>query len=370
MKKILFIHSSLGGGGAERVLIDILKNIDTDSFQVDLLLIYGTGVYMKDIPANINYIGCLYEKKRPFGKWFVARLHLGHLFECREIRRVMKGRYYDTIVSFMENGPLKYHGFITDKAQNNVSWVHTDLLNNHYSRCSFLSDNHEKKIYQKMNTIVFVSDTALNNFQKLFNLRNVNMKVIHNPIDAVRIQNRSLEESVPKIKFTLCAVGRICPQKRYDRLLHAVKILYDKGCDITVNILGTGYMEAEIKKMCSSLNLDTIVNFLGFKENPYPYIKNSDVFCLSSDTEGYPTVVCEAIVLGVPVVATDIVGSRDIIGQNEYGLLTGLTPESFADAIYSLYNDESLLNYYKRKASEKAKEFGISRAIKEINTVI
>lgn len=370
MKKILFIHSSLGGGGAERVLIDILENIDTDSFQVDLLLIYGTGVYMKDIPANINYIGCLYEKKRPFWKWFVARLHLGHLFECREIRRVMKGRYYDTIVSFMENGPLKYHGFITDKAQNNVSWVHTDLLNNHYSRCSFLSDNHEKKTYQKMNTIVFVSDTALKNFQKLFNLRNVNMKVIHNPIDAVRIQTRSLEESVPKIKFALCAVGRICPQKRYDRLLYAVKILYDKGCDITVNILGTGYMEAEIKKMCSSLNLDTIVNFLGFKENPYPYIKNSDVFCLSSDTEGYPTVVCEAIVLGVPVVATDIVGSRDIIGQNEYGLLTELTPESFADAIYSLYNDESLLGYYKRKASEKAKNFGISRAIKEINTVI
>lgn len=93
-------------------------------------------------------------------------------------------------------------------------------------------------------------------------------------------------------------------------------------------------------------------------------------FCLSSDTEGYPTVVCEAMVLGVPVVATDIVGSRDIIGQNEYGILTELTPESFADAIYSLYKDESLLNHYKRKASEKARDFGISRAMKEINYIL
>lgn len=370
MKKILFIHSSLGGGGAERVLIDILKNIDTKIYQVDLLLIYGVGVYMKDIPNNIKFIGSLYKKKRSFGKWFIARLHLGHLFEQYEIKDKLEGKHYDTIVSFAENGPLKYHSFVTDKALKNVSWVHTDILNNHYSKYSFLSNIHEKKAYQKMNTIVFVSGTALDNFKKLFDIKDVCLKVIQNPIDTLRIQVNSTESIAPKKCFTLCAVGRICSQKRYDRFLRAISILNDKGCQLSVNILGVGPLEDDIKQMCSSLGLDKIVNFWGFIRNPYPYIKQADVFCLSSDAEGLPTVICEAMILGTPVVATNIVGSHDLVGKNEYGILTDLTPDSFANAIYSLYTDADLLNYYKSKSLERAMSFEIGEAMKNIYSIL
>ena len=369
MERILFIHSSLGGGGAERVLVDILKNIDTKQYQVDLLLIYGTGVYMKDIPNSINYIGSIYKEKRPFWKWFVARLHLGHLFEKSEISKKLDN-HYDTIVSFIENGPFKYHSLITDKADRNISWVHTDLLNNHYSRCSFMSDRQEKKAYQKMDTIVFVSETAKDNFQRLFDINNVKLEVIHNPIDVLRIREKAEAFALPKDKFTLCMVGRICPQKRYDRLIEAVKILYDKGCEFCVNILGTGQLENEIRQLVKDLGINDIVNFYGFQSNPYPYIKQADVFCLSSDTEGFPTVICEAMTLGTAVVATNIVGSRDLIGENEYGLLANTNPHSFADALYSLYKDPTLLAHYEKKSLERAKTLGISEAMNKIYSIL
>lgn len=369
MKKILFIHSSLGGGGAERVLIDLLRNIDTTKFVVDFLLIFEKGIYLSQIPANINYIGSIYKQDRPFLKWFIARLHLGHLFENKEIRNIIKG-HYDTIVSFMENIPLKYHSQITDLADNNVTWVHTDLLNNHYSRCSFMGLSHERKAYQSMDKIVFVSDTAKNNFKRLFGVSVDKLTVIHNPIDVDRILKMSNEPIAAKEKFTLCMVGRICPQKRYDRFIEAIRLLKNQGCDMLVDILGTGQDEDKIMQMSRDYGLSDMINFRGFCSNPYPYIKRADVLCLSSDSEGYPTVVCEAMVLGKPIVATNIVGSKDLLEHNKYGILTNLNPKSFAQGIYELYSSKDKLKHYQIMALEKAKSFGVENVMKSINEVL
>lgn len=369
MKKLLFIHGSLGGGGAERVLIDLLKNFDASKFSVDLLLIYERGVYLNEIPSHVNYIGSIYKEDRPFWKWFVARLHLGHLFEKHEIRQMIKV-HYDTIVSFMENGPIKYHSFIIDKADNNVTWVHTDLLNNHYSRCSFMGLAHERRVYQLMDNIVFVSDTAKENFTKMFKIESVKLSVIHNPIDVKRIRDMAEEPIGPKQDFSICMVGRICPQKRYDRLVEAVRILIEKGCLFHVHVLGTGQDEESIKDLVRRYCLDSVFTFHGFCNNPYPFIKQADIFCLSSDIEGFPTVICEAMSLGTPVVATNIVGSRDLLGDNEYGILTDLSSESFANAIYQLYSSVELRKHYKMQSLERSKILGIDAAMNNIYKII
>lgn len=369
MKSILIIHGNLGGGGAERVLIDILSNIDVSRYSVDLLLIQNRGIYLKNLPSNINYLGSVYKNERPFWKWFIARLHCGIIFERFEIRKIIR-KHYDTIISFMENGPLKYHSLITDKADKNITWVHTDLLNNHYSKYSFLGNSDECSAYNKMSKIVFVSETARFNFKKLFNVDDHKLVVIHNPIDVDRIESMSNDFDVPKKKFTLCIVGRFCPQKRYDRFLKAVKILVNKGCDLSVNILGTGELETEIKKMVVSLQLEHIINFLGFQSNPYPYIKSADILCLSSDAEGYPTVICESMVLGTAVVSTNIVGSRELLDNNTYGLLSDLSAESLAENIHSLYSNPNLLNSYKSSALKRSSSFSIKKTLDEIYMVI
>lgn len=369
MKSILIIHGNLGGGGAERVLIDILNSFDTSRYNVDFLLILNKGIYIKDIPSKINFLGSIYHSERPFWKWFIARLHCGIIFERGEIRKKVTKRY-DTIISFMENGPFKYHSLITDKAEKNITWVHTDLLNNHYSKYSFLGNHDEARAYNKMDKIVFVSENARTNFRKLFHINEEKLKVIHNPIDVRRILSMCNEFEVHKDKFTISMVGRFCPQKRYDRFIHAVNILINKGCDLTVNILGAGELESEMRDLVKSLKISQYVNFLGFQSNPYPYIKKSDVLCLSSDAEGYPTVICESMVLGTAVVATDIVGSRELLDKNKYGLLSELSSESLAENLFKFYSNSDLLNTYKRLALHRSESFSISKTMNEIYSVI
>lgn len=368
-KKVLFIHASLGGGGAERILIDTLRNIDYSMYDVDLALVCGCGVYMKDIPEEVHYLGSIYCNRRGILKRIIARLHLSYLFEPREINRLVKGNY-DTIVSFLEGFPTRYHSYILKQASNNVAWVHCDLFANHWSRWRYLNDAEEAAVYSQMDSVVFVSQNGLDAFRRLFHYEKDNLRVIHNPIDKDRIVRLAAEGNVVKEVFTYVAVGRLSISKRYDRMIKAVRILKDRGCHFRLNILGAGDLDEELKRLTRELEVDDCVCFYGYVENPYPFIKASDVLVLSSDSEGYSTVVCEAMTLGVPVVGTNVTGINDIVGNNEYGFVTDLTPESFADAMYLLYSDHQKRLIYAEKAQERAESFSVENAMKKIYSVI
>ena len=366
-KKILFIMNSMDGGGAERILIDVLRNFDYDRYEVDLVLIYGVGVYMEDIPSQVNYLGAIYtEGSYIYGNEPIIWSEWPN--ESRAIKQLVKG-YYDTIVSFIEGYAARFHKYLLDQSSNNVSWVHIDLYVNHWSRECYKSDKEESEVYTLMDKVVFVSQSALEAF-RLFYYSKDNLIVINNPIDKKRITSLSTEQKMSKEDFSFVAVGRLCQQKRYDRMLKAAKIIYDRGCNFSLNILGVGELENEIKDLACELEIDDRIHLLGFKRNPYPYIKNADVFLLSSDAEGFPTVICEAMTLGVPVVGTNVTGTRDLLGNSEYGILTDLSPESFAEAMYLLYINTKERAYYADMSEERAKSLSVENAMRHIYSIL
>ena len=175
---------------------------------------------------------------------------------------------------------------------------------------------------------------------------------------------------VKKRKFTICNVARLSAIKKQDRLIKAIKILKDKGCDIELWILGTGDEFHKLKKLVSELSLIETVQFKGFQPNPYPYIKASDVFVLSSDTEGYPTVICEALCLGKPIVSTRITGCTELLGDNEYGILTALNEQAIANAIYELYNSKDKMLLLQQKAIEKSQNFSVEYTMNKFYNII
>ena len=368
-KKILFFNNSLGGGGAERILIDVLRNFDYKKFNVDLALISGTGVYMENIPPQVNYLGSVYDQRMDIYDFGSVKGRFDESKESMEIGRLVKGNY-DTIISYLEGYAARYHQYILDKAPNNVSWVHVDLLMNHWSRLCFASNQQEASVYAMMDKVVFVSQGILDAFRQLFHYTKENLMVINNPIDKQRILRSVKEYNVEKEGFSFIAVGRFFRQKRYDRMMHAVKILHDRGCDFYLDILGAGKLEPEIKELACTLGIEQIVRFHGFVRNPYPYIKNADVMLLSSDAEGFPTVICEAMTLGVPVIGTDVSGTRDLLGNSEYGMLTDLTPESFADAMYQLYMDAEKRSHYAAKSLERAKTLSLEKEMQRIFSIL
>lgn len=368
-KKILFINNNLGGGGAERNLIDILRNFDYDRYDVDLVLISGTGVYMEDIHPMVNYLGSIYDQKTDIYDFSSSKVRFDGLKEALGIERLVKGNY-DTIVSFLEGYSARYHQYIRHKALNNVSWIHTDLLVNHWSQKCYESDQEEAEIYSLMDKVVFVSQSALDDFCRLFHYKKDNLLVINNPIDKKRVECFANKQKFHKKDFSFVAVGRFFHEKRYDRMLQAVKILKNRGCVFHLDILGTGKLEVEMKKLACALGVENIVMFHGFVHNPYPYIKNADVLLLSSDAEGFPTVICEAMILGVPVIGTNVAGTRDLLGDSEYGLLTDLSPESFADAMCQFYADADKRSYYAAKSLDRAKSLSQEEAMRRIYAVL
>lgn len=369
VKKVLFIMPTLEGGGAEKVLSDVLKYFDYSKYEVSLLLIRRTGIYLDSIPSPVKIYFLDDFTVKPIR--YVVNRYTYRLWEKYKLGKVLGKSRYDTIVSFMEGEALYYHSMITDRAERNVSWVHIDLFKNHWTGGFFKSLRDEIKAYHKMDEIVCVSKQARINFLKLFG-NDFRSTVIYNIIDKGNIVKKGSEQlNLDKgAQFTLCNVGRLSPQKRQDRLIEAVAILTHRyRLDVEVWILGTGGLEQQLRELAEKLGVAERVRFIGFRPNPYPYIKKSDVFVLSSDTEGYPLVVAEAICLGKPIVSTRITGPVEML-DGDVGVLTDLSADSLAFAINSLLTESGKAAEYSRKSLERSSIYEPTETMDEIYSVL
>lgn len=375
-KKILFIMPSLPGGGAEKVLIDILKNFDYRTYAVTLLLEFREGVYLNDVPGEVRVLSLHGQNTIWFERLHrVLRAVRGYaIFHAmvyrRMLLRLLKGERFDTIVSFMEGAALKFHSYITGKAGRNLSWVHIDLKQKHWSLGFFRNAQDELAAYQKIDEIVFVSKDAEKHFSELYPLAEEKRTVIYNLIDRNTILSSSVSSPIVKTKFTICMVGRLNWQKRYDRALAVAKRLHDDGCDFELWILGEGNLESALKETAKAYGIEERVRFLGFKKPSYSYMREADLFLNTSEAEGYPLVICEALCLGLAIVATGISGASEILAGSEYGLLTGESEEDIYRGVKLMMGDETLRNHYREKARQRAAMFDVPATMEQIYKIL
>lgn len=373
MKKILFIMSSLSGGGAEKVLIDILNNFDYSEFQVDLFLENSIGVYMKDVPSEVNILS-LYKKRTLFVKTVHRLLNITNLYttywKLIHVYCFKKkiGTCYDSIVSFMEGGPLKYHSTVINRAAKNITWIHIDLFSWHYTS-SLMSHDEERKCYDLMDHLVFVSSDAKKAFRRLYNVHGEH-HVVYNLIDRDKILKRSLQIDVLKQRMTVCSVGRLTEMKRYDRLIRVAKRFQEEGYELDFWILGEGELEHRLKQQCIELNVNERVHFLGFINPPYSYVKAADVFLSTSDAEGFPLVVCEALCLGAAIVSTKTTGPMEILDNSKYGILVDKDENAIYNGLKCLIDNPDTLAHYKKMALERSQIFDVSSAMSQIYAIL
>lgn len=357
---------SLSGGGAEKVLINILKYTDYSKYDVDLCLIVNRGVYLDEIPSSVNR-KCVYNENDILLyklHFILAKYFNISCFQSHRVNRVVE-QNYDVIISFMEGISVKFHSYVLNKCGANVSWIHIDLLAKHYTSRYFYSFSEEWSIYKRMDKIAFVSDDAKKSFVKLFNI-NGQLTTIYNPIDKENIVLLSKKNVIDKNRFTICSVGRLTPQKAYDRMVRLAYHLKKNNVDVDFWILGTGYLETELKRLARDLSVEDMVHFFGFKSNPYPYIVASDLFLSTSMTEGYPLVICEALCLGKPIIATAVSGSKEILADSEYGLLSEEDDNSLLKNTLRMITDSSLREHYSNQAMTKSIDFDIHSTVDNI----
>lgn len=373
--KILFLMPAMLNGGAEKVLIDILKHFDYTKYNVFLLLECKEGPYISDIPDKVELI-YLHEKNLWIERLYryMVMLHckwLVYQILCRiPLLWSLKGRRFDTIVSFMEGMAVKMHSYICDKADRNISWVHIDLKKKHWSLDFFSNEQEESNCYQKMDKIVFVSQDARDRFREIFTIDDNKLAVIYNLIDCDEIRKLADSKIVKKNKFTICMVGRLNQQKRYDRALEAISMLKNDHYDFELWILGSGELETSLRKKVQEKNLTNVVSFKGFIKPVYPYLKVADLLLNTSESEGYPLTICEALCLGRLVVATNITGASELITASGAGILVDEDPVSISKGLKQVMNDTALRKEYSEKAVRYAQSFSVQESMKNIYRLI
>lgn len=368
-KKILIIQQNLQGGGAEKVLCDILQNFDYDIFDVTLLLIYRKGVYLESLPKNVK-MAALFGEKLPIVARVLILLKLYrflHLYYNFYINFFLKNREFDTTISFMEGITTLFHSFIFKKSKKNISWVHTDLEHNNWCKSDFISVYHQKKVYQMMDEIIFVSKDAQNAYSNIFGANRG--KIIYNIIDRNAIRCKADEYSIPHSKFTVINVGRLIPVKQQSLIIEIAEKIKRNGLDIEFWILGDGELKDVLKQEIKFRKLDDCVKMFGFIPNPYPYIKAADIFLLTSLTEGFSLVVCESLCLGKSVISTNITGPAEILSDGS-GILCQPNPDEIIQQIEKLYSNPSLIDELREKALERSKIFDVENTMAQIYSVL
>lgn len=347
MIKILFFIETLNGGGAEKVLQNLVNAMDQGEFDITVQTLYPDEA-AKKLADGIKFRYC-YSSASGFNR-LVMRLEAaaGLTYPLH-----IKGDY-DIEVAYLECGSTKIMAGSTNKKAKKIAWVHCDLSKKFADSADFPAK--AQKIYDKFDSIVCVSQSVKAGFEKLFG-KDERISVIYNTVNDKEIIRLADADTVVKSEPTVLAVGRLSKQKRFDRLISAHKKLIDEGVKHRLMIMGEGVERAPLEKLISDLSLSGSVELIGYRENPYPYIKAADVCVCSSDYEGISTFITESLILGKVIVTTDCSGMRELLGNSEFGIITDSDDKALARGIKAILTDEALKKNYEEKARKRGEDF-------------
>ena len=355
-KRLVFFGYTMDMGGAERALINVL-NVLIKYFEIDLFLIKAEGVLMDDIPKGVNVHAI---RKNTF---IYALFRYIPFFRKKIINKLTGVKKYDIAVAFMEGRAATW---LVDMKQDckKIGWIHNDVSKFDIG----ISEKEIRDTYSKLDRVVVVSKHSMDSFIEKYGIDKSRVEVVYNLIDEEGIIKKANKFSVEKNKFTFVNVAKMRPQKRHDRLLEAVSKLKEEGFDFEVLLIGNGPLESEIKEQISKLEIEDYVKLLGLQTNPFPYIKNSDYFVMSSDHEGYPLTLLESLILKTPVVTTDVSGAFEILNGDKYGFICDVSLEALtAEMRKVLINKDKHIKVVQNNLKEyKGANAGIVEQLKEL----
>lgn len=368
---------SLRHGGAEKVLVTFLKNIPADKYEVDLLINLYSGIYISEIPdwVNVYYLlkGEMITTNRPqdipvkacrvlYQKmflWFPSLLY----------RLVLKNKKYDIELAAIHG---MYREILSSpyKDSKKIIWVQNDVFNvKEYTREVI-------REFFKFDKILVISNKLQEEMQKLAVNEKERRSVIKifNPIDKTDTL-RKADAVIDDYPFTdklptFISVGTVYPQKGYDRLLDVHKRLLDEGLRHQLIIIGDGYDLDNIQLQLKKLGVEETAKMLGFRSNPYPYVKKADFYVMSSRHEGFPTIIAETLILGKPVTATDISGIRDLLQDGKLGIVTSNSEDGIYDGMKKFLTDKTLPEYYGRQIQNTEMPFVLEKSVQTLQAII
>jgi glycosyltransferase involved in cell wall biosynthesis len=340
--RVLFVLGSLGGGGAERQVLTWLRHLDRTRFAPTLYLIARRGELLAELPHDIP-VTAFEDRHSPPRLYVPGRIYRR---QAHDLAEVASEGHFDVIVSVAMQMTL----LAAAMPQRPAGWLAVEMADPRQDfvaqakRFRFLKYRQLIRAYSQA-VPVAVSQGVKEGISTYFGTPPQQITVLPNFIDLEEIERRAQEPGpvLAPDRLHIVTVGRFHPQKGHrDLLLALAQLVHRRGMDqVQLHLLGQGELRDELEALVQDERLDSQVTFAGFVTNPLAYVRQCDLFCLSSHYEGLPLALLEAMALGIPVVATDCEsGPREALAGGAYGRLVPVgDPVALAEAIEAVAND-------------------------------
>lgn len=357
MKKILFVcHTLSHGGGSEKVL-SILLNKIVDYYDVSVIERMEDNIQHLQIPnavhklASMSHFSPSIVTLKDNESWLTRNHHIIQSFLLLFIPSLVYRKYiqqkYDYEISFNYLHPSFIIAHSFNKKSKKIMWVHSDIYDLNYKQfsglkriSSFVKYYKQKKAFKVADKIIAISKLTRKSIVDLYPKYKNKITLIHNGYNFNEIIAKSKEYQIINNRFTILAVGTLEKRKNFSLLIQVViHLIQNYNLDIELDILGQGNLLETLQTEAGQY-LDNNIKFLGFKKNPYPYIKAANVLAIPSFSEGFPTVAIESIVLDTPVVSTMVGGIDEIIKPNINGIVVERSVAAFSKAILDIKNNK------------------------------
>lgn len=364
--KLLFFLINMNLGGTEKSLLNLLSELPSD-YDIDLLLLENDGALLKEVPANItirviennvlineflrygNRQFAILEFNRGNYYSFLKNIIVFFLYKVKWLSHPYYGisHYvinqtpsYDNAVAFAGiHNFIAYYTLKSIIARKKVLWIHFDV-NKVISDVRF-----GKKFYSLFNQIVCVSENARSNFIKMFPGSEAKTIVFQNKVSKELLhQKAQLPESFSDRceGIRLLTLGRLSEEKGQNMIPNVVARLKEDGFKFRWYLIGEGKLRSSIKKNIMDLGLTDNLILLGSRLNPYPYLKDCDLYVQTSLHEGYCITLHEAKIFNKPVVTTNFLSASNLIQNEKDGLIVEITEDGIYEGVKRLLSDEKL----------------------------
>lgn len=389
-KNIIFRSGSLRMGGLERVLIEVLQNINREKYNITLVIDDDCGndnIFEKDIPKDIKYYFLksqeliskteYYKSKRKnlfYKIMYNFYMNIETHIMCKNMQKLVKELgHIDVLIDF-DAGASKYIDKI--KADKKIVWIHNSIPKLKKKKSKIERFGKRLKNYDK---VVAICDEMKEELQNIYPFIKERIIRIYNPFNFDRIlklstddSGLSLEEKKLLNEKYIVAIARLdTVQKDFSTLLKAMNILKNSIKE-KLYIIGDGPSKNEIIEEIENLKLQDYVKLIGNKKNPYIWLKNSGLFVHSSKYEGLPTVLIEALICDKMIISSNCpTGPKEILYNESCGRLFNVGDyEELSKLLKKYLLDEKERNFYQNNIIERKKEFNKNIVIKEYEKLI
>jgi glycosyltransferase involved in cell wall biosynthesis len=339
--KLVFFLPHLVGGGAERVTINIIKQLDKNLFDITLVVLSKDGPAYKFLPEDLKVIELNFSKT---------------MFSILKLRRTIKAINPDIVFSSIFRGHIALYFSlfgVQKKPRVILRSPNSPKLILERKELSFYIKKLLDIVYKNADKIIAQTPEMKDEIIKYHFIDEKKIEVFLNPIDKELIDEKikNIDNPFDSNKINVVAAGRLIEQKGFDILIKSFKTIIDKNRNFRLYIIGEDVVNERenLEKIIKSFNLSNYISFLGFQNNPYKYFYYSDLYVLSSRWEGLPNTILENIYLNKPIVATKCIPFMNtLLNDKKNGFLVEVENiEQLSSAILKykeLVPDNSFLN--------------------------